>query len=766
MDVVAPFNRLPESELDRLSGLVTWSRKPAGALVAEQGKTRIDHVLIVTDGAIELFYDHEGEKTLISRVQPGELYGAMSILQNARVAARTARLERDTDWLAVPAEVFLELDHTYPEFRQFFDAIISQRLKDESYASILVTGEARQFLSQAIPFSFLNDQEMDVVIRSLSLARYSEGTVLFVQGQSRVDHLMVVHRGALDIYYEQDGEQTLKGILGEGDTYGGISILMNDGLAIRSLRTGEDSYLFALPEETFSALCRKSAAFMEFFTDTFGKRMLDRSYAEIFAKRILPKDETLHIFNMSVERLMHRGPVNCHHKTTIRDAASLMSQNGCSSIFVQEHDDYVGILTDSDLRNRVIATGHDTLLPVDGVMSSPLATIGASTPAFEALITMMQRNLKHLAVTDNDNRVVGAITNQDLLSAQGQSPLFIVREINRAESREEILRKQLQVPGLVQGLIGNGAKAENVTRLISTIADAVLSRLIQIALADRDRPPARFAFMVMGSEGRKEQTLSTDQDNAIVFEDVPEERLEEVTAYFLDLGNTVCTWLNEAGYRFCEGGVMAMTPDWCQPLSRWKEKFHDWIHAAEAEDLLHSSIFFDFRTGWGDRTLIAELRGFLFDSLVGWVGFFRHLTENALHFKPPLGFFRNFVVESKGQHRHTFDIKRAMMPIVDFARIHALKNGIEETNTLSRLRRLKKIGVLKEKQFTEIENTYNFLMEVRFVRQITAAIQEGTAPDNHVNPKKLSKIEQTLLKEAFRRIENFQALMSFEFTGM
>jgi CBS domain-containing protein len=379
---------------------------------------------------------------------------------------------------------------------------------------------------------------------------------------------------------------------------------------------------------------------------------------------------------------------------------------------------------------------------------------------------MMQRNLKHLAVADNDNRVIGAITNQDLLSAQGQSPLFIVREINRAESREEIQKKQLQVPGLVQGLIGNGAKAENVTRLISTIADAVLSKLIQIALTDRDRPPVRFAFMVMGSEGRKEQTLSTDQDNAIVFEDVPGDRLEDVSAYFLDLGKTVCTWLNEAGYRFCEGGVMAMNPDWCQPLSRWKEKFHGWIHAAEAEDLLHSSIFFDFRTGWGDRALIADLRGFLFDSLVGWVGFFRHLTENALYFKPPLGFFRNFVVESKGQHRNTFDIKRAMMPIVDFARIHALKNGIEETNTLARLRRLKKIGVLKEKQFTEIENTYNFLMEVRFVRQITAAIQEGIAPDNHVNPKKLSKIEQTLLKEAFRRIENFQALMSFEFTGM
>lgn len=764
---VAPFSRLPESELENLSTRVTRVRRPAGVLVAEQGKTAIDQVLIVTDGSIELFYDREGEKTLISRVRPGEIFGGISILQNARVAVRTARLETDTDWLAVPADRFIELIDRYPDFRQHFDDIFEQRRKDESYVSILVTGEARKFLGQTIPFSFLSETDLNTVIRAMSLARYSAGTVIFVQGQSRVDHLLVVHRGAVEIYFQQDNEKLLKGLLGEGDSYGGISLLMNDGLAIRSLCTQEDTFFFALPKQAFFTLCDRCPPFMEFFTDTFGKRMLDRSYAEIFAKRILPKDETLHIFNVSVERLMRSGPVLCNQETPIRDAAAIMSRNGCSSIFIQdESGEFVGILTDSDLRNRVVAKEQDMSLPVIDVMSSPLAVIHASSPAFEALIAMMQRNLKHLAVTDDTGRVVGAITNHDLLSAQGQSPLFIVREINAAASKEDILRKQLQVPGLVQGLINNGAKAENVTRLISTIADAVLGKLIRFALNELGSPPVPFAFMVMGSEGRKEQTLKTDQDNAIIFEDVPEARLEPVRGYFLELGNRVCTWLDETGYRFCEGGVMAKNSDWCQPLSVWKEKFGDWIHAAEPEDLLHSSIFFDFRTGWGEQRLIGELRQFLFDSLIGWAGFFRNLTENALHFKPPLGFFRNFVVESKGEHRNTFDIKRAMMPIVDFARIHALKHHIEETNTLARLRRLKQIGVFQDKEFVEIENAYSFLMEVRFVRQITAIIQENASPDNHINPKKLSRIEQTLLKEAFRRIENFQTKMSFEFTGM
>jgi CBS domain-containing protein len=767
LQAIRPFNELPTAELETLSGRTSRVRRPGGIIIAEQGKTRIDQVLVVTDGSIELFYEREGQETMISRVRPGEIYGAISVLRNAGVAVRTARLETDTDWLALPADVFRELIDRHPVFKAHFDAIITQRLQDDTYASILVTGEARQFLAQTIPFSFLGEADLDDAIRALSIARYSEGTLLFVQGQTRVEHLLILHRGAVEIFYEQDGERLLKGLLGEGDIYGGISLLMNDGIAIRSLQTLEDSYFFALRKEWFFRLCEHCPAFMEFFTDTFGKRMLDRSYAEIFAKRILPKDDTLHIFNMSVERLMRRGPVVCDRDTPVREAAADMSRHACSSIFVQdENGDYVGILTDSDLRNRVVSRGYPISHPVSGVMSTPLARIPGAAPAFEALILMMQKNLKHLAVVDEEERVVGAITNQNLLSAQGQSPLFIVREINAAESRESIHQKQLQVPGLVQSLIHNGAKAENVTRLISTIADAVLGKLIRFALNELGSPPVGFAFMVMGSEGRKEQTLKTDQDNAIVFRDVPERNLETVRRFFLDLGEMVCTWLDEIGYSFCEGGVMAKNPDWCQPVSVWKERFGGWIHAAEPEDLLHSSIFFDFRCGWGERVLIDDLRRFLFDSLTGWAGFFRHLTENALHFKPPLGFFRNFVVESKGVHRNTFDIKRAMMPIVDFARIHALRNGIEDTNTLSRLRRLRQMGVLKEQEFTEIENAYGFLMELRFVRQITAIIEENSGPDNHINPKKLSRIEQTLLKEAFRRIENFQTKMSFEFTGM
>jgi CBS domain-containing protein len=211
---------------------------------------------------------------------------------------------------------------------------------------------------------------------------------------------------------------------------------------------------------------------------------------------------------------------------------------------------------------------------------------------------------------------------------------------------------------------------------------------------------------------------------------------------------------------------MAKNPKWCQPLSVWKDYFSSWIYSGGPEELLKSSIFFDFKGAYGDMKIIGELRQFLFDSLKGWAGFFRNMTENALYFKPPIGFFRNFVVESKGEHRDSFDIKAAMQPIVDFARIYALKNKIDETNTQDRLFQLYLKKALPWQDYNELDQAYAFMMQLRFVRQISAIMDENAKPDNYINPKKLSRIQQTMLKEIFNRVEKLQAKIGFEFTGI
>jgi CBS domain-containing protein len=393
-------------------------------------------------------------------------------------------------------------------------------------------------------------------------------------------------------------------------------------------------------------------------------------------------------------------------------------------------------------------------------MSSPIRTVSSQALVFEALMAMMQDNIKHLGVRDAGERLIGIVTNQDILTAQSQSPVFLIRGIADALTLADLKEQHQLLPGVIQGLISSGASSKNLTRLVTTISDAILKKVVELALRDQGEPPCGFAFMVLGSEGRKEQTLKTDQDNAIVFEDVSPVSLDAVRSYFLRLGETVCTGLNEVGFDFCPGEIMARNPKWCQPISVWKNTFLTWMRAAESDDLLQSTIFFDFRCGFGRQELVDELRGFLMESLSDWSFFFRHMAENAQLFKPPIGFFRNFIVESRGDHRDSFDIKKAMVPVVDFARIFALKHKIAETNTQDRLHQLYLTEKIQWETFNEIDHAYGFLMQLRFLRQIHAVAIDKVKPDNYINPKKLTRIEQTMLKEIFARIANLQNEMS------
>ncbi|MCK5100751.1 MAG: hypothetical protein KAR45_21750, partial [Desulfobacteraceae bacterium] len=258
----------------------------------------------------------------------------------------------------------------------------------------------------------------------------------------------------------------------------------------------------------------------------------------------------------------------------------------------------------------------------------------------------------------------------------------LIREINQATKVEEIIGKHSQLPRLIHSMLTSGTKIRTVTWLVTALSDAILNKLLTFATAKLGDPPVPFAFITLGSEGRKEQTLKTDQDNAIIFKDPNEgQTSENLQPYFLKLGEKVCTWLDQSGFDFCQGGIMAKNPKWCQPLSIWKKYFSSWIHAASPEDLLHTSIFFDFRFAYGDRQISDDLSAHLLNSLSGWAGFFRNMAVNAVYFKPPIGLFGNFLVNSKGPHKHCIDIKMANIPIVDFARIYSLKHEIKETST-------------------------------------------------------------------------------------
>ncbi len=761
------FSFLSKKELKKISDKASFKSHPKGTLFAVQDKTKIDSIFVVQKGSFALYNEKQGEKKLVGYIKPGEVFGGITILMNGGISLRTIIVDKDCSGYMIPKEDFQDYCTRNKAFYEYFVKNFSKNIFDESIASIIETGQAKRFLTGVEPFSFLPEEEISRIVPKLTMVHHPKDTVLFVQERSRVGYLYIVQKGSAERYYEENHKKTMIEMLSEGDIYGGISMLVNDGISVRTFRVNEISSFYLLPKQLFLDICSRYKAFTEYFTDTFGKRMLEKSYASIIAKTMQPEEEGLQFFNQTVANISAKKPVFGNTKMSIQEAAGIMSREQISSIFINTQDgNCVGVVTEKDLTKKVIATGYDISRPVSDIMSSPVYTISDHALIFEALMAMMQEDIRHIAVTDANEKVTGILTNRDLLTAQGKSPVFLVREISAANNIEEIIDRHNKLPRQIQSLITSGAKAENLTRFITTVSCSILAKLIGYTLDTLGQPPAKFVFMILGSEGRREQTLKTDQDNAIIFEDVPKEDESRVRDYFLKFGEKVCTMLDKAGYDFCTGDVMAKNPKWCQPLSKWKKYFSSWIHAAEAEDLLQASIFFDFRIGYGDDTLIDSLRRHLFGSLEGWSGFFRHLTENALYFKPPLGFFRNFVVESKGEHRDAFDIKSAMTPIVDFARIYALKNKIEETNTLERLRQLYIKRVFNRQEYEELERAYSFLLQLRFVRQLTAIIDEKAKPDNYINPKTLTRIEQKMLKEIFIRIEKFQAKLNFEFIGI
>ena len=761
------FSKLSKKEVALIAAEIEVKEYPQSTILAVQGRTKLDCVYIIKAGALELFYEAEGQKKLKGILEPGETFGGVSILMNAGISVRTVQIVADATLYVLPQKVFLEVCTRNKNLYEQFAGRFRTRMTNDSYATIVAAGQALHLLSGLAPFAFLPEEEISRIAASISVINYPENSILFIQGQSELEYLYIIKKGAAERYFEENDEKTLRGMLSEGDMYGGISMLVNKGLAIRTLRVTEDSYFYILPKEIFLDICQKYEAFSDYFTDTFGKRMLDRSYAEIIAGNFRPAEVAPEFFNQPVESIVNRDLVYCDHEMPIQAAASVMTQHKSSSIFIRDADgDFVGVVTDNDLRKKVTATGYDILKPVSDIMSSPLVTVPSRALIFETMVEMMQKNIKHLAISDSNGKVIGVIANRDLLKAQGQSPFFIVREIAQAQFVNQIVLVHRQVPQLIQALINTGAKAQNVTRFLTTISDAILKKLIGFAIDEMGPPPARFVFMILGSEGRKEQTLKTDQDNAIIIEDLPAKAAKEAMDYFLSFSEKVCGWLDEVGFDFCKGAVMAKNPQWCKPLRVWKKYFGEWIHLAAPEALLQASIFFDFRGAYGDTGLIDELRDYLFKSLEGWPGFFRHLTENALFFTPPIGFFRNFLVESKGEHRDSFDIKAAMQPVVDYARIYALSHQVAETNTLGRLRELLERNKISAEQYQELDTVYSYLMQQRFVRQVKASMEEKGAPDNYINPKKLSRIEQTTLKEIFKRIEKFQAKLSFDFTGL
>ncbi|MEJ2133766.1 MAG: DUF294 nucleotidyltransferase-like domain-containing protein [Desulfofustis sp.] len=451
--------------------------------------------------------------------------------------------------------------------------------------------------------------------------------------------------------------------------------------------------------------------------------------------------------------------LSCEKTTTVKEAAELMNARESKAILVSDGEMMVGLVSDTLLRERVLGQGLPDSTSVDQIMKTPLVYIEDSALIFEAAMLLQEEDIDYLVVRDQHDRILSLISNEELLDVHRYSANFVIEQIRRSTSVEEIVQSHYRVPRIIKALIDSGAHARNITRIITTISDTVLERLVDMAIEEIGEAPVRFAFISVGSEGRGEQTLVTDQDNAIIFEDIEESMAEQVDDYFHRFATLICTRLDEVGYQFCKGGIMAMTPKWCQPISVWKSYFSGWIGESTPEDLMEISIFFDFRCLYGDDRFVGELHEHIRSRAQNQKAFLYQMAQNTLLFKIPIDFFGKLSVESGGAHADTFNIKHVIAQIVGFARIYAIFYGLEITNTLQRINRLLETDVLKPDVHQEIVESYNYLMQLRFRHQIKR-IDDGQEPDNHVHINEISHMEKELLEKILGNINQLRKRLS------
>lgn len=457
--------------------------------------------------------------------------------------------------------------------------------------------------------------------------------------------------------------------------------------------------------------------------------------------------------------------ISCPMNTPIRKAADLMTRNDFSAIAITTPEgEVIGLVSDHDLRERVVSPSIDPSRPVFEIMSSPVIFISDTALIYEALLLMREKKARHLVVKTGEGDVVGMIRNLELVRIHHYSAAVLSREILRSTTLEAVVDSHQRLSPVVSSLVSAGAKPGNIGRTISAVSDAIVEKTINLAIEEFGLPPAEFSFLAMGSQGREEQTLITDQDNAIIYYPHPQEDPEQVKDYFARLGTRICDDLNMAGFKYCDGKMMANNPDLNKNLEQWQDSFTGWISVPESQELLQFNILFDYRCVFGDVSLARKLREHINAVLQNNPAFFLHLARNTLKYRPPLGIMGQIVTGSSNATPHTFSIKEAMMPIVNFARLYALKHQIDDVNTIRRLNELRHAGELREDNHRVLVQAYNYLMELRYKHQVMS-IRDGHTPDNSINPKKLTEIELGMLKEAFSQINMIQKKVSFDFLG-
>lgn len=598
--------------------------------------------------------------------------------------------------------------------------------------------EVSKFLARTTPFDQLDSAQLAELALQLSVYYCQAGEHVEI-AQER---LLIIRTGIFALYSDQ---QQLLTKLEEGDFYG-YQLLLT-GLADNDqLICEEDGLLFWLPADAFHQLRYQYKNIDIFFQRLFGRRL--HQYKEQQSSR----------FTLKVSDIVQARKVSISGEHSVQQAAQLMTEKRVSSLLVEQDERLTGILTDRDLRTRVLAANLPATTPVQQVMTPKPHTIDKHAYLFEAVQLMSRFNIHHLPVLEQ-GLSFSMITATDIIRSQQDHPVYLIGEIHRQPSIDGLEQCALQINNLALVMGKQQVPAHEAGHIITTITDALTQRLIKLAQQELGPAPCVFSWLCFGSQARMDQSINADQDNALLLEKEPTGIVGE---YFARLADFVCQGLARCGIKLCPGNIMASNPELRMSLKGWSGKFAKWISSPSPDAILKASIFFDMRVVEGSKGLFNALQQDIL-ARTNHALFLMQLTQTSLQRTAPLSFLRNFILEHDGKQKKGLDLKkRGISLITDIVRVYALANGITEVNTRQRLQQLAAIGVIDSKESQNLSDAFDVLAQLRWDKHLHD-IAQGHDASNLLDPAVLSGLQRHQLKDSFAVINNAQSSVKHRF---
>lgn len=615
------------------------------------------------------------------------------------------------------------------------------------------------FLKNYPPFTSLIYNELVEISKHIHVLHMEKNQVLFKVGDQTHGFFYIVKEGAIGLSVNSDAQETLIDKCDEGDILGLRPFFAKNNY-LMTAKAREESLIYAIPIEIFKPYVSQNAEVLSFLLESFAsntRNPYDKEHkGKLISENVIYNEQSSEIQYFQPIKYTST-PITASRKNSVKEVAITMTQHKIGSVIIQENNLPVGIVTDKDLRSK-IATGKFSIdIPIEQIMSAPVITVSENISIAETQLIMLKQNVGHLCVTADGttkSKIIGIISEHDVVVAQANNPGVLLKETKRATRSKELKLVREKLNDLIQNSLDKNIPIQHISNLVGEINIAITKRAIELAIEKMDeQPPTRFAWLNIGSQGRKEQLLMTDQDNALIFDDVEENRYDNVKKYFLELAEKVTKTLNKIGYELCPAEMMASNPMWCKSVTDWNKQYNSWINKPGEKGILMCSIFFDYDFIFGDENLVNQITENIFANIHNNQLFYAYLGTDALKNPPPLGFFRQFLVEDDGEHKDTFDIKsRALMPLIDAARLLVLSQDIKGiNNTYLRYKKLVELEPHNADLFESCAEAFSTLSQFR--------TEEGLANNSngrYLNLNELSKSDKVKLKNAFQPIRDVQ----------